>query len=107
MSSWNTYALNNGQFQRCQGNKVKNNGTHEKILSEEILMWNIKDLALTVQKLLAMLKFKKKWVKPQGQHRRVKLEIRWAMLTKWYPLLPHVLYGKVLVLLWETLKSFE
>ena len=31
-----------------------------------------------------------------------KLEILWAMLTKWYPLLPHVLYGKVLVLLWET-----
>ena len=36
-----------------------------------------------------------------------KLEILWAMLTKWYPPLPHVLYGKVLVLLWETPKSFE
>ena len=32
----------------------------------------------------------------------LKLEIWWAMLTKWYPSLPHVLYGKVLVLLWET-----
>ena len=37
----------------------------------------------------------------------IKLEILWAMLTKWYPPLPHVLYGKVLVLLWETPKSFE
>ena len=36
-----------------------------------------------------------------------KLEILWPMLTKWYPPLPHVLYGKVLVLLWETPKSFE
>ena len=35
----------------------------------------------------------------------LKIEILWAMLTKWYPLLPHVLYGKVLVLLWETPKS--
>ena len=35
----------------------------------------------------------------------VKLEILWAMLTKWYPPLPHVLFGKVLVLLWETPKS--
>ena len=34
-----------------------------------------------------------------------KLEILWAMLTKWYPPLPHVLYNKVLVLLWETPKS--
>ena len=37
----------------------------------------------------------------------LKLEILWAMLTKWYPPLPHVLYGKVLVLLWETPKLFE
>ena len=37
----------------------------------------------------------------------IKLEILWAILTKWYPPLPHVLYGKVLVLLWETPKSFE
>ena len=37
----------------------------------------------------------------------LKLEILWAMLTKWYPPLPHVLYGKVLVLLWETPKAFE
>ena len=28
-------------------------------------------------------------------------QLLWAMLT-WYPPLPHVLYGKVLVLLWKT-----
>ena len=33
------------------GHKVKNNGNIGKILSQEILMWNIKALALTVQKL--------------------------------------------------------
>ena len=34
-----------------QGNK-KNNGTHRKVLSQGLLMWNIKVLSLTVQKLL-------------------------------------------------------
>ena len=42
-----------------QGHRVKNNGTHGKILSQGILMWNIVALALTVQKLLARLKFSK------------------------------------------------
>ena len=65
MCLWNTNALNNGQFQRCQGNKVKNNGTHEKILSEEILMWNIEDLALTVQKVLERLTFSKNGSNPK------------------------------------------
>ena len=40
-----------------QGHKVKNNGTHRKVLSKGILMWNIKALAHTVQKLLARLEF--------------------------------------------------
>ena len=38
-----------------QGNRVKNNGTHGKVLSHEILIWIIKALALSVQKLLARL----------------------------------------------------
>ena len=40
-----------------QGHRVRNNGTHRKTLSQEILMWNIKALTLTVQKLLVRLKF--------------------------------------------------
>ena len=47
-------------FKKCdklqgQGHRVKNNGTHGKVLSQGILMWNIKALARTVQKLLARL----------------------------------------------------
>ena len=42
-----------------QCHRVKNNGTHWKVLSQGILMWNIKALALTVQKLLARLKISK------------------------------------------------
>ena len=38
-----------------QGHEVKNNGSHGKVLSQGILMWNINALALTVQKLLARL----------------------------------------------------
>ena len=44
-----------------QGHSVKNNGTHGKVLSQGIFMWNIKALALTVQKLLARLKFQRGW----------------------------------------------
>ena len=42
---------------RSQG---KNNDTHGKVLSQGIFMWNIKALALTVQKLLVRLMFLKK-----------------------------------------------
>ena len=35
----------------------------------------------------------------------IKLEILWAMLTKWYPSSPICRNGKVLVLRWETPKS--
>ena len=42
-----------------QGHRVKNNCTNGKVLSQGILMRNIKALALTVQKLLAKLKFSK------------------------------------------------
>ena len=42
-----------------QGHKVKHNETYGKVLSQGILMWNIKVLALTVQMLLARLKFSK------------------------------------------------
>ena len=44
---------------QCQGRRVKNNGTHRKVLSQGILMWNIKALAITVPKLKASLKFSK------------------------------------------------
>ena len=42
-----------------QGHRLKNNGTHGKVLSQEIFMWNIKALALSVQKLLVRLKFQR------------------------------------------------
>ena len=42
-----------------QGHRVKNNGTHEKVFSQETFMWNIKALALPVEKLLARLKFQR------------------------------------------------
>ena len=42
-----------------QGHRVKNNGAHGKVLSQAILMWNIKALAFTVLKLLARLKFQR------------------------------------------------
>ena len=41
----------------AQGHKDKYLDTSRNILSQEILMWNIKALALTFQKLLARLKF--------------------------------------------------
>ena len=40
-----------------QDHRVKNNGTHGKVLSQEIFMWHSKALALTVQKLLAMIEW--------------------------------------------------
>ena len=51
LNMWNINAL------ALQGHSVKNNGTHGKVLSKGTLMWNIKALALTVQKLWGMLKF--------------------------------------------------
>ena len=63
----------NGQTPRSRLHG-KNNGTQGKVLTKEIPIRNIKALALTVQKLLAMLKFLKsffKWVKLQGQGHRV------------------------------------
>ena len=35
-----------------QCHRVKNVGTHEKILSQGMLMWNIKALTFTVQKIM-------------------------------------------------------
>ena len=55
-----------------QGHMVKNNSMYGKVLSPGILMWNIKALELTVQKLLARLKFSNSWVKLQGQGHKVK-----------------------------------
>ena len=52
------------------GKKI--NDTHGKVLSQGILMWNIRSLALTVQKLFSKVKVFKKWVKLQGQGHRVK-----------------------------------
>ena len=51
-----------------QGHRVKNNGTHGKVLSQEIIVRNIKGLALTVQKLLARLTFSK-----NGSNSKVKV----------------------------------
>ena len=58
-----------GQTPRSRSNGEKN-GTHGKILSQGILIWNIKAVALTVQKLLAKLNFFKKWVKLQGHRNK-------------------------------------
>ena len=38
-----------------QGHRVNNNGTHGKVLSQGIFMWNIKVLPLTVQKIFTAL----------------------------------------------------
>ena len=38
-----------------QGHRVKHVGTHGKVLSQSILILNIKTLAITIQKLLARL----------------------------------------------------
>ena len=40
-----------------QGHRVKDNSNHGKVFSQEILMPNIRALTLSVQKLLARLKF--------------------------------------------------
>ena len=40
-------------------NKFQNIDNHRKVLSKEILMWNIKAIAPTVQRLLARLNFSK------------------------------------------------
>ena len=37
----------------------QNNGINGRVLEQGILMWNIKAVALTVQKLLARLKFQR------------------------------------------------
>ena len=74
--------------------------TFNKVLSTELLLSkyvNINATCYTCTCFTPTLKFEI----------LMKLEILWAMLTKWYPPLPHVLYGKVLILLWETPKSFE
>ena len=42
---------------QSQGHSVINKSTLWKVLSQGILTWNIKVVALTVQKLLARLKF--------------------------------------------------
>ena len=55
-----------------QGHRVKNNGTHRKVLSQGILMWNIKALAFTIQKFLSKVKVFKEWVKLLGQGHMVK-----------------------------------
>ena len=54
-----------------QGQKVKNVGTYRKVLSLEILMWYSKALALTVQKLLAWVKFPPK----KGSNSKVKVTV--------------------------------
>ena len=56
------------QTPRSRSKGLKGSDTHGKVLSEGILMWNIKALALTVQKLLACLKFSK-----NGSNAKVKV----------------------------------
>ena len=53
-----------------QGHKDKYLDTSRKILSQEMLMCNNKALALTVQKLLARLKFSK-----NGSNSKVKVTV--------------------------------
>ena len=55
-----------------KGHKDKYIDTCTKILLREMLMYNMKAIALTVQKLLARLKFSKKWVILQGKGHRLK-----------------------------------
>ena len=65
-----------------QGHRVKNNGTQGKVSSQGIFMWNIKALALTVQKLLARLKFQR-----GGQNDRI---TEWHTRQKQYAPLPSI-----------------
>ena len=54
-----------------QDHKDKYLDTSSKILSQEMLMCNMKALTLTVQ-VISKVKNVKKWVKLQGQGHRVK-----------------------------------
>ena len=49
---------------RSQG---QNKGTHGKVLSQVILIWNIKALALIVQKLLVRLCYQKMGQSPRSR----------------------------------------
>ena len=62
-----------GQTSKVKVTGLKNNGTHGKVLSQGILMWNIKALALTVQKVLARLKFSKNGYKNTLSTRNLQL----------------------------------
>ena len=65
----NSYISDQCQLKEKRSNvKVKRFSTNKKVPSQEIL----KALALTIQKLLARLKFPQKWVKLQGRGYRVK-----------------------------------
>ena len=75
------------------GHRVKYNGTLGKVLSQGILMWNIKALALTVQKLLARVKFSKnngsrsrsqgKWKKEWASSHTPRSNIAWECCIQW------------------------
>ena len=61
-----------GKTPRSRSQCQKNSTNVGKVLPLATLMWNIKAIVIIVQKLFARLKFKKKWVKLQGQAHRVK-----------------------------------
>ena len=69
--------MTNVNFKKRSNVKVKRFSTNKKILSLGIFMRNIKAIALTVQKLLARLKFSKNGsnfkvrVKNNGTHGKV------------------------------------
>ena len=50
-----------------EAHTVKNNDTPGKFLSQGIPMWIIKALALTIQKVLAKLKFSKNGSRSEGK----------------------------------------
>ena len=56
------------KFVKYQGTKVKRLSTYKNISSQGIFMWNIKALALTIQRFLETLKFLK-----NGSNSKVKV----------------------------------
>ena len=72
-SFWQGWSCQNiGQTPKSRS-RVKNVGMRGKVLSQEILVWNIKALVLTVQKVLARLKFSKN--RPNSKVKVTGLEI--------------------------------
>ena len=71
----------NGSNSKVKVTGKKNNGTHRKVLSQGIFMWNIKAQALTVQKVWARLKFQREWQNDRQDKNNMPLDL-WSRGNK-------------------------